>query len=257
MTPVFGRVYADLYDGFYKDKDYEAECDQIEKIFQHFANGTPQHILDLGCGTGNHAIPLTRRGYRVTGIDRSLEMLEHARNKIAGSTAQENLHLVHGDIRDYQLDESFDAILCMFAVLGYQLSNQDILATLKCARQHLQPGGLLIFDVWYGPAVLTVRPSERVKVIPTRNGQMIRWTSAALETRQHLCQVNFHVWNLEGNRLVDETEETHWMRYFFPLEIELFLNSSQFRLLHLGSFPDFDQEVCDDTWNVTVIAKAA
>ena len=64
----------------------------------------------------------------------------------------------------------FDAALMMFAVLGYQVENDDVLAALRTARRHLEPGGLFIFDVWYGPAVLHQRPSERVKIIPGRDG---------------------------------------------------------------------------------------
>ena len=52
----------------------------------------------------------------------------------------------------------------MFAVLGYQHTNADVLDALATARAHLDVGGLFAFDVWYGPAVLSERPSERVKV---------------------------------------------------------------------------------------------
>jgi hypothetical protein len=50
----------------------------------------------------------------------------------------------------------------MFAVLGYQGENDDVLAALKTAHRHARPGGLFLFDVWYGPAVLHERPSQRV-----------------------------------------------------------------------------------------------
>jgi len=78
---VFGQVYADQYDLLYSDKNYEAECDLIEEVFRRYAKSSVETILDLGCGTGGHAFPLARRGYRVTGVDRSAEMLAHAREK--------------------------------------------------------------------------------------------------------------------------------------------------------------------------------
>ncbi len=76
---IFGSVYAEEYDLFYKDKDYEAECDMIEEIFRSHAGGQVSTILDLGCGTGNHAISLAHRGYKVTGVDRSSEMVNMQR----------------------------------------------------------------------------------------------------------------------------------------------------------------------------------
>jgi hypothetical protein len=61
---------------------------------------------------------------------------------------------------------------------------------------------------------------------------------------------------LEGERLVDETEETHRVRYFPPLELEHFLQGAGFTLARLAAFPDFDREPSEDTWNVLGVVKA-
>jgi hypothetical protein len=68
--------------------------------------------------------------------------------------------------------------------------------------------------------------------------------------------VYYHVWRLEGARLVGETEETHSVRYFFPLELNLFLESSGFTAIRLGAFPEFDRNPDETTWNVLGIACA-
>jgi ubiquinone/menaquinone biosynthesis C-methylase UbiE len=60
MSQSFGLIYSDAYDLIYRDKDYNAECDLIERIFQTYSNST-RSVLDLGCGTGNHAFPLAQR----------------------------------------------------------------------------------------------------------------------------------------------------------------------------------------------------
>ena len=77
----FGADYASAYDSMYADKDYERECDVIEEAFRRFANGFVRSVLDLGAGTGNHALPLAGRGYEVAGVDLSGEMVEIARGK--------------------------------------------------------------------------------------------------------------------------------------------------------------------------------
>jgi len=256
MSKVFGSFYSDAYDLLYHDKDYAAECRLIERLLKTYGDGEIREVLDLGCGTGNHAFPLAMQGYNVVGVDRSAEMLAHAREKTVNSQINGKATFHQGDIRNIDLKNQFDAVLMMFAVLGYQLENVDVLSALRVARQHLRLNGLLIFDVWYGPTVLHQRPSERVKVIPTEEGQMLRVTSGELDINRHLSRVDYHVWRLEGGRLVGETEETHLVRYFFPLELNLFLECSGLALIRLGTFPEFDRDPDETTWNVLGVACA-
>jgi SAM-dependent methyltransferase len=256
MSEVFGLGYADVYDVLYHDKDYAAECDVIERIFKTYGNGPIHNVLDLGCGTGNHAIPLAQRGYEVVGIDRSADMLVYAQKKVTNLLSNKRVVFHTGDIRHVDLRRCFDVALMMFAVLGYQLENADVLSALKTARRHLHRGGILIFDVWYGPAVLQQRLSQRVRVIPTIEGQILRVASGELDIRHHIGTVHYHVWRLEGGRLVAETEENHQMRYFFPLELDLFLESSGFALIRLGAFPAFAEEPDETTWNILGVARA-
>jgi len=257
MKEVFGPVYANVYDLIYHDKDYITECELIERIFKTYGNGTIRSVLDLGCGTGNHAIPLAKRGYEIVGVDFSAEMLSHARRKAAAVFGDKGPVFRRGDIRYIDLQRQFDAVLMMFAVLSYQIENADVLSTLKTARHHLYQGGLLIFDVWYGPAVLHQRPSQRVKVIPTPEGKILRVASGELNSRRHICTVNYHLWQLEGEKVVAEAEESHTMRYFFPLELDLFLECSGFTPIRLGAFPEFDRDPDETTWNVLEVARAA
>lgn len=256
MNEVFGSTYAEAYDLLYREKDYTAECGLIKRLLENYGDGSVRSILDLGCGTGNHSFPLVREGYELVGVDRSLEMLARAQEKSAGFHINGSATFCHGDIRNVDLQRRFDAAIMMFAVLGYQLTNADVLSTLKSARQHLRPGGVFIFDVWYGPAVLHQRPSERVKVIPTSEGKILRVTSGKLDVRRHLCTVSYHLWRLEQGQMLGETEEAHSMRYFFPLEINLFLECSGFVPIRLGAFPEFDRDPDETTWNVLGVARA-
>lgn len=253
----FGSVYARTYDNLYQDKDYQAECDLLQVAFQTYAAEPVKSILDLGCGTGNHAIPLSQRGFTVVGVDRSAFMLESARKK-AGLMLDQYAAPVfqEGDVRDVTLGKTFDAVLLMFAVLGYQYENSDVLATLRNAHRHLKPHGLLILDVWYGPAVLAQRPGDRLKIIPTEKGKLLRAASGSLDIYHHLCSVSYRVWEIDGDHLVTETEETHQMRYFFPQELKLFLDLSGYRLLSLSAFPSLSRVPDETSWNVLCIANA-
>jgi SAM-dependent methyltransferase len=257
MSEVFGSGYADSYDVVYRDKDYAAECDMVYRAIQKYGDGSVRRILDLGCGTGNHAIPLAKQGYEVVGVERSPSMLAHARSKAAKASLKTPVVFHEGDIRSVELGQQFDAALMMFAVLGYQQENTDVLAALRTARRHLRPAGLFIFDVWYGPAVLRERPSQRVKVTPIPDGKILRAASGEVDSRRHLCTVNYLLWQVSKGRDVAETQESHTMRYFFPRELELFLQCANFDLVRLGVFPEFHRDPDDATWNVLGVARAA
>jgi SAM-dependent methyltransferase len=247
---VFGAEYAAAYDTLYHDKDYTSECDLIEHVFDVYGQGAIKRVLDLGCGTGGHAVLLAERGYDVVGVDRSAPMLEQARAR--GSDARFEL----GDLTSVDLGETFDAVQMMFAVLSYQVTNADALAALASARRHLQPGGLVFADVWYGPAVLSQRPGERVKLVEAPGTQLIRMAAGELDVNRNVCTVRYHVWRIEEGRVSAEVREQHRMRYFFPLELELLLNGAGLELVRLGCFPRIETEPSDTAWNVAIVARA-
>lgn len=245
----FGRDYASAYDAMYADKDYERECDLVEEAFERFAEGPVKSVLDLGAGTGNHALPLARRGYEVAGVDLSEEMVGIAREKAGEDGTRVDFR--HGDLRDVRLGRRFDAVLLMFAVLGYQRTNADVRAALDNARAHLRPGGVLVLDLWYGPGVLSEPPEDRERVIETPEGEMTRRVSAELDIPNQLCTVRYA---LSGAGR--DAEETHVMRFFFPAELELFMDLAGFELVNLSSVDDLDRPATQDSWTATVVARA-
>jgi SAM-dependent methyltransferase len=255
MSSVFGTEYAGSYDLLYGDKDYEFECDLLEQMIEKHGFSPTRSILDLGCGTGNHALPLAKRGYDVVGVDRSQEMLACMRNK-ADNQRSSQLIYHRGDIRSVDLNRTFDVTLMMFAVLGYQTENKDVLAALGTARRHLNPGGILIFDVWHGPAVLNLRPTERAKIIPTSEGEMVRFANGILDTELQTCTVSYQIWQIKDNRILARAKESHTMRYFFPLELDFLLEFTGFTRLSLSAFPEIQRKADESTWNALIVARA-
>ena len=247
----YGEIFADHYDVFYQDKNYEYECNILEKIFSDQQEKV-HHILDLGCGTGGHAIPLAYRGYQVVGIDRSEAMLSIARQKGQDLPVQ----FESAEMKAIRLGKIFDIVICMFTVLGYQTSNQDLLATLQTVRSHLRSGGLFIASFWYGPAVLLQGPSERVKIIQNQEDRVIRIAHPSLDIHNHLLTVSYRFLALQGNLLTKETYEEHCVRFFFKPEIDFFLSQAGFKLIRFCPFPDLDKALSEETWNVVMVAQA-
>jgi SAM-dependent methyltransferase len=233
----------------YEAKDYAAECDLVEAAFERFADGPVRSVLDLGCGTGGHAIPLARRGYDVVGVDLSAAMLDQAQRKAASSDVA--VTLLQGDARSADAGREFDAVIVMFAVIGYQLENADVRALLRNARRHLRPGGVLVFDAWHGPGVIADPPGSGERDIETPSGPLKRVVSGELDVRHHRCTVRYRL--VSGDH---EDRETHVMRYFFPLELELFCELEGLDLVSLTPFGTLDGEVARETWNVSAVARA-
>lgn len=246
--------YARYYDDIYQSKDYNIECDFLEGTFNAFAHGPIHRILDLGCGTGGHAIPLAQRSYSVTGVDLSERMVEKARAKAAKTGLSIAFH--QGDIHSLKLSQTFDVVIAMFAVISYQITNADLTATIQTARRHLKPGGLFIFDGWYGPAVLTERPADRLKIVETNGGRLIRFAKPALDVVKQTVRVDYKVLRLKGNQVLDEADESHLMRFLFAQEIAYYLEIGGFRMLHLCPFMELDQELTERDWNVSIVSEA-
>ena len=179
---------------------------------------------------------LAQRGYEVVGVDLSDGMLAAARTRASAAGVQ-GLELVLGDIRTLRLDRQFDAVICMFAVLGYQTTDADVAATLATVREHLRPGGRFAFDVWYGPAVEATGPSARVKVVPTPDGSIERSASAILEPDLHLCTVHYHLVQHRIGQPDVVVNESHRMRYFFEPELTELLKAEEIRILDIAPFP--------------------
>lgn len=132
------QFYAQTYDDSVPDWPCEIDFYRAlaAKVKSH--RGT---VLEIACGTGRVAIRLAQDGVNVVGLDLSPQMIEVVRQKSAGSA---NVRWVEGDMRSFQLEETFDLAL----IPGHAFQNlnlpQDQVACLECIRRHLNPGGVLV-----------------------------------------------------------------------------------------------------------------
>lgn len=250
-------LYAAYYDLLYRDKDYAGEVDYLLGLIEEAAP-QPRSILELGCGTGGHALELAKRGCSVHGIDLSRSMVERARQRGAGRAPNEAVWLEFevGDVRSYRVDRIFDAAVSMFHVMSYQTGNDDQSAAFATARRHLPVGGLFVFDFWYGPAVLSDRPRDVVKRVSDERIEVTRKTTPTMQVNLNRVDVRFDVDIASrtggGTR---QLSETHRMRYLFLPEIERLLRSAAFELLSAQAW--LTREPLDDrTWYGCVVARA-
>ncbi|BAZ22583.1 putative methyltransferase [Kalymmatonema gypsitolerans NIES-4073] len=252
---VFGN-YARYYNLLYRDKNYTGEAQFVHQLLQSHAPHT-KSILDLGCGTGTHALLLAKEGYKVNGVDLSADMLHQASDRLSQLPTElaSRLEFSQGDIRTVRLDKQFDAVIALFHVISYQTTNEDLQAAFATVKAHLKPGGIFIFDVWYGPAVLSDRPTIRVKRLEDEEISVTRVAEPVMHPNDNLVDVNYQVFIRDKNSgAVEELQETHRMRYLFQPEIELFVADSNLKSVDsrewmTNNLPGFN------TWGVYFVAQ--
>ncbi|MCT8139651.1 class I SAM-dependent methyltransferase [Anaerobacillus sp. CMMVII] len=136
--------FAYLYDELMKDAPYDQWVSFVLKILEmnHLNQG---EILDLGCGTGNIAIPLSKHGFKLTAVDLSEEMLfiANEKSKVEGTTVQ----FYQQDMRELEGLGTFNTVVSLCDSLNYLKNEQEILTTFQRIADHLEDNGLFIFDV--------------------------------------------------------------------------------------------------------------
>jgi len=161
-----------------------------------------------------------------------------------------------GDVRTVDLGRTFDAVISMFAVVSYQLTNADLLAMFATARRHVKPDGLFVFDGWFGPAVLVEQPEVKTKTVLVPNGDSItRVATPHLDVVAQTVEVVYDVTRTSGGEVVEHTVESHPVRYLFAREIELLLDVAGFDMVALGPFMELERALTAHDWNFSVVAK--
>jgi SAM-dependent methyltransferase len=136
---------ADLYDLIYRSiKDYRAESDAVSALLRERVPSA-RTVLDVACGTGEHARHLTELGYQVEGLDVEPRFVEIARAKVPAAKFWQ------GDMTSFQLEGRFDAVLCLFSSIGYLLRLEQVTRALRRFAEHLAGDGVVLVEPWFTP----------------------------------------------------------------------------------------------------------
>ncbi|SCG58646.1 class I SAM-dependent methyltransferase [Micromonospora halophytica] len=143
---MYETEFADVYDLIYRHrgKDYAAEAAFLAELVNSRRAGA-ESVLDVASGTGGHLRFLRELFARAEGLEISPDMLDIARRRLPGVT----MH--RGDMRDFDLGRTFDAVTLMFSSIGYVADKAELDQTLTCLAGHLDPGGVLIIEPWVFP----------------------------------------------------------------------------------------------------------
>jgi SAM-dependent methyltransferase len=214
---------ADVYDLIYSVfKDYSDEADQIaEKVRALHSNA--RTMLDVACGTGEHARSLAdRHGFEVDGIDLDEGMIRVARAKNAGGRFEV------ADMRDFDLGRQYDVILCLFSSIGYARTLANVRRAFASFRRHLRPRGIALIEPWFPPGVLEV---GRISINTADAGplKVCRMIRTTIEGSVSRLEFQYLIGDATGIR---HASEVHELGLFTVQEMTQALQDQGFQVQH-------------------------
>lgn len=225
MTGSFD-AYAAYYDLLYAQKDYAGEAAYVDRLVRRHRPDA-RSMLELGCGTGGHAVRFAQLGHAVHGIDLSPSMVAVARMRPAPPLGEAPGFEV-ADLRTLRTGRRFDAVVSLFHVMSYQVDDADLRAAMETVAVHLEPGGVFVFDCWYGPGVLADPPTPRTRALSGNGLSIVRTAHPLHDPARHRVDVRFEV-DVQDHGRNQRIEEVHAMRYLFAGEVEAMLADAGMR----------------------------
>ncbi|MGI6357790.1 MAG: class I SAM-dependent DNA methyltransferase [Bacillota bacterium] len=241
------RSLASLYDGLMAGVDYQHWAGYLHRLIAH--HGAPGHrLLDLGCGTGNLALPLSRLGYHVIGVDLSPEMLAIAADK--GLAANMGLSRWRcQDMRQLRFpQDSFDLAVCACDGINYLASGAELQQTLQGLAACLASGGLLLFDL-HSEYKLQHVFDGGLFVQECESGYCV-WGSQ-FEQESGDCWHELTIFLPAGDGLYRRYNELHRQHYFSLHEVTAALTGNGFELLDFCAWGTQSAPAADtERWQV-------
>ncbi|MCY9542905.1 class I SAM-dependent methyltransferase [Paenibacillus alvei] len=238
----YGRI-AEVYDRLMGDMPYEQWVSFANQAWERFGSGEVRSIVDLGCGTGNTAIPLAKLGYDVIGIDISDSMLSIANNKLLETgPILGSVRWAHQDMCAWTMPDEADAVVCFCDSLNYVTEEEDVKRAFQATFNNLKSGGLFLFDVLH--ARQFEEYAETQPFAYDDEDVSYLWFSDYDEERQEIeHQLTLFV-RQQGGELYERIDEIHVERAYDPSWLEVMLKEVGFD--RVEQFADFAWQSPDE-----------
>jgi SAM-dependent methyltransferase len=191
---------AEFYDLIYSTfKDYTGEAAQIVGLLREL-NPEFRTVLDVACGTGEHARLLATHGLAVDGLD-----LDPTFVRIAEQKHRAGRFFV-ADMSDFHVPHQYNAVLCLFSSIGYLRTLDRVRRALTCFREHLTAGGVVIVEPWFAPGMLD--PTRVARHTGEANGiRVCRVSRTQIEGTISRLDFEYEITDTSGTRRAREVHE--------------------------------------------------
>ncbi|HEV2513867.1 MAG TPA: class I SAM-dependent methyltransferase [Devosia sp.] len=210
----------------------------MARFYVEAAGGPGRRVLDLACGSGRFTVPLAESGALVVGGDLSETMLARARAATADRGVSADF--VQLDMRDFVLGRHFDAIVIAANSLMHLTRRADLDRAFSTIRQHLAPGGRLVFDVFVpSPRLLSLPADQRELLGVFAHPKLGEVTIEETISYDPISQVMRTDWYWSTAERRDFRHTPLELRQIFPQELPLLLEAGGLRLIE--RFGDFER----------------
>ncbi len=247
---TFQNGYSELYDLIYEKKDYKEECERLKKFFIH--NKKIKNILDLGCGTCNHSIIISKWGYDILAIDQSSQMLEIAKEKLKKNKIT-NIKLLNKNIEKLELKNvSYDVVLLLFNVAGYLNNFSNFLINIK---RFMRKGALLIFDFWHDSAVQFKGPSNSIKSFYKDGLKFNKFSNGKVDYKNNTIKIEIITNKEKNGSVISKSKESHLLKYYNLNSLSNLMKLQGFEDIIFEDFNKEGQKPSNKNWNVYCVSK--
>lgn len=258
--PNYRGRHAELYDIFYAGKPYRAEAEMVSEMLIRYGVPAGGTLLEIACGTGAHAAVFEEKGWRVTALDSSPDMIRCAQDKAAQRNAVAAFFTA--DMRRLPdapelAGTQFDAVVCLFDSIGYALTNEGVSATFTGVANYLKTGGIFCLEFWHAAPMLRSYSPVRVRRWKLPDAEIIRISETSLDVPNQTAEIAFDVIELGADGRYERFRETQKNRWFLVREMEMFLADAGFTAVSWYDGFSPDSPVSDDTWHVVAFVRKA
>ena len=240
--------FAELYDDLMNDVDYESWADYYTRLLSIYGIRGGK-VCECACGTGGLTIPLQKRGFQMTGVDLSREMLWQAAQKARKSGIA--LPFVQQDMRALNLHKPVDAVLATCDGVNYLLTEEDLLSFFRAAKRAILPGGALIFDVSTPEKLKNTLGNNTLFCDDGRISYI--WRNRWQE-KTACVQMDLSLFVRRGDGAYDRVEEKQVQRAYTRPELRRLLTDTGFaEVSFYGRMRMSLPRTGDDRWHVTAI----
>ena len=243
---------AAVYDRLNADIDYAEWADYIEAQFEKFGAAPISSVLDLACGTGTMTAELAGRGYDMTGIDLSEDMLSVARAKCDGGRFRHSVLLIRQNMAEFELYGTVNAVVCCLDSLNYLTKTDELARTFAHVHNYLDPDGLFVFDM-NAPAKFERVYADNSYVLEDE-GILCAWQND-YNAKSKLCDFYLSIFCETKNGLWQRFDEVQRERCYSLRTVRRLLTDAGFEICTEAS--DFyGGEINSDTERFYITARA-